>query len=179
MLAVNDPPFASDKTVIIDEDSSYNFEVSDFGFQDLSDNDDLKYINIISVPVSGSLMLDAVPVVVGQQIAAADLASNQLVYTPLAHQHDSAYASFQFTVTDDGSMSGGTAATALQPNTIAFNVLSVNDGPSGTNGQIITSEDTDYLMRVTDFGFQDLIDGNALSTVSIVNITASSNCYQY
>jgi ELWxxDGT repeat protein len=122
--SVNDAPDGTDKTVIIDEDTSHTFSESDFGFTDIDAGDALKAVRIDSLPTNGTLKLGADAVIAGQVIAHADISS--LVFTPVADANGDDYASFTFSVQDDNDAFDGS------PNTITFDVSPVDDAPVNT-----------------------------------------------
>ncbi|RFC63935.1 Ig-like domain-containing protein, partial [Mesorhizobium denitrificans] len=65
--------------------------------------------------------------------------------------------------------------TDQTPNTISFNVTSINDAPAGADKTITTNEDTAYTFAVADFGFSDPNDSpaNAFQDVIITTLPAS------
>ena len=74
-----------------------------------------------SVPTSGSLTLDGVAVIAGQEIQASDIAAGKLVHT--APANGGGAISFDFQVRDDGGTDGcGGNDLDLTPNTFTFNV---------------------------------------------------------
>src|SRR5262249_11732073 len=93
----NAPPQGADETVGVDGTEPYALQAQEFGFNDPGDSPGNAFaaIAIQSVPVSGALALDGVPVTLGQTIAAADI--GDLTYTfPL----NVLTASFAFKVKD-------------------------------------------------------------------------------
>ena len=67
---------------------------------------------------------------------------------------------------DPGSYSQDTIATDQTVN-------SVNDEPAGADKTVATNEDTAYTLTAADFGFTDLVDGNALSAVKFATIPSA------
>src|SRR5207253_2638677 len=63
------------------------------------------------------------------------------------------------------------------PNTITFNVTSVNDAPAGADKTITTAEDTSYTFLASDFGFSDVNDSpaNTLLAVKITTLPAAGS----
>ena len=70
VLAVNDPPSGSDRSITTLEDSTYIFSRGDFSFTDPLDSPANGFfkLRISSLPTSGSLTLAGVPVTVGQLV---------------------------------------------------------------------------------------------------------------
>ncbi len=115
----NTPPTSSGLSATINEDTSYTFATGDFTFND-ADGDSLQRVRIDTLPGSGSLALNNVAVILGQEIAATAIPN--LVYTPGANVNGT--DSFTYSVSD-GTDFSATFATA----TIAINA--VNDDPTG------------------------------------------------
>jgi len=78
-------------------------------------------------------------------------------YTPA--DNDDTDVSFEYTVTDGVNNTVGSAI---------LDITSVNDAPSGTDGEFHVAEDTDYIFSQDNFGFSDSIDtDDQLSAVRI------------
>ena len=122
---VNDAPTGVDAVVTIDEDASYIFVSSDFGFGDADASDNLQGVRIVSLPLQGSLTLGGAAVSAGQLIAEVDIANGELVFTPAAEANGAGYASFAFRV-NDGTVD------AVGANTVTIDVTAVNDAPDFT-----------------------------------------------
>ncbi|GAB4291141.1 MAG: hypothetical protein Fur0025_26230 [Oscillatoriaceae cyanobacterium] len=120
--AVNNPPTSGDKTVTLNEDSSYSFLETDFAFTD-TDGGNFTSIKITSLPTAGTLQLGTTAVNVGAVILKASIGT--LKFTPDPNANGTNYANFQFTV-NDGT---GDSTTA---NTFTLDVTPVNDKPSFT-----------------------------------------------
>jgi hypothetical protein len=107
VLSVNDEPSGTDNTLTIVEDIPHTFSVSDFGFSDVIDSNDLANIIIDTLPnpAGGTLTLNGNPVTVGQSIAEADIVN--LVFTPAANANGVGLADFTFRVQDDGGTANG------------------------------------------------------------------------
>ncbi|HVU65432.1 MAG TPA: choice-of-anchor Q domain-containing protein, partial [Phycisphaerales bacterium] len=75
VTGINDPPSGADKTVTINEDATYTFAASDFGFSDPNDTPPNNFlaVKITTLPGAGSLKLGAVPVTLGQFIPVASI----------------------------------------------------------------------------------------------------------
>ena len=155
----NNPPVAEDLTIGLNEDASYPFEAADFGFADTDAGDALASVKIVTLPDAGALKLADAAVTAGREIEADDL--DALVFSPAANEFGSPYASFTFTVSDG-------EAESDPPNTITFNVTSVNDAPSAEDLTIGLNEDASFPFGVPDFAFTDADAGDALASVKIV-----------
>ncbi|RFC66850.1 DUF4347 domain-containing protein, partial [Mesorhizobium denitrificans] len=161
MTAVNDAPAGADKTITTNEDTAYTFAVADFGFSDPNDSPANAFQDVIitTLPASGTLLLNGVAVTAGQVITVAQIPT--LTWTPPANGNGTAVSSFTFQVRDNGGTANGGQNTDQTPNTISFNVTSINDAPAGADKTITTNEDTAYTFAVADFGFSDPNDSPA------------------
>ncbi len=67
--------------------------------------------------------------------------------------------------------------TDQAPNTITFDVTSLNDAPQGTDKTITMLEDGTYTLTAADFGFSDPADspGNAFESVTITELPAAGS----
>ncbi len=156
---INDPPSGADATVTIDEDTTYTFSATDFGFTDPDTGDSLAAVRIDTLPTAGTLTLDGNPVAATDVVTATGL--GLLVFTPDANANGAGYASFTFSVEDDNG------AFATSPNTLTVDVTPVNDPPSGADATVTIDEDTSYTFSATDFGFTDPDTGDSLAAVRI------------
>ena len=154
----NAAPTSADRTVTMDEDTSYTFGSGDFAFTDTDSGDGLASVKVVTLPGSGSLALDGAAVTAGDVIGTSDL--GRLKYTPPADAHGSGYASFTFKVSDGVSESASA-------NTLTIDVTSVNDPATGLptitgtarEGQELTADaggigDVDGLPEVSTFTWQ-------------------------
>ena len=121
----NDPPAGQDRTIELTEDTPVPLAPADFGFGDPDAGATFAAVRIDSLPASGTLLLNGVPVVAGQVVAFASI--GQLSYQP-AHDANrdnlAAPPSFRFSVQDQHG------AFDPQPNTIDFVIAPVNDPPT-------------------------------------------------
>ncbi|WP_197085472.1 putative Ig domain-containing protein, partial [Cellvibrio sp. pealriver] len=143
--SANDAPDGSDDTIVINEDGSHIFTAADFGFSDANDSpaNSLLAVRITTLPAVGSLTLSGVAVTAGQTVAAADINSGLLVYTPAANANGAGYSSFTFQVQDNGGTANGGVNLDPVANTITFDVTAANDAPVNTvPGAQSTNEDT-------------------------------------
>ena len=119
-------------------------------------------MKITTLPAHGTLTMNGFAVTAGQFILINDLATGRLQYVPAADDLVLPYAAFTFQVEDDGGTAGGGVDLDPTPNTLTFNVVSVNPGvnhpPSGADQTVTTVEDTAYTVSIPDFGFTDAND---------------------
>lgn len=175
VASVNDAPAGSDSTIDLLEDTPHSFTALDFGFSDVSDNNNLSAVIITALPVNGALELAGMPVTSGQVIAVADIPSLQFV--PALHENGIGYDTISFKVQDDGlTINGGTDIDETA-NQITINVASVNDVPSASDTTLITTEDTPLLFATTDFGFSDINDGDQFAAVIIESVPTSGQLF--
>jgi len=134
VTSVNDAPVGTSKTVLLAEDTGFVFSVADFGFTDPNDSpaNTLTDIRIVSLPLLGNLTLSGAAVTSNQLIAVASINAGNLRYTPLPNANGNAYASFTFTVRDNGGISNGGVSEDVTLRTMTLNVTAVNDAPVGT-----------------------------------------------
>ncbi len=104
IVAVPEAPSGTDNTITIDEDSTYALTVADFGFSD-PDGDAFDHIEITTLPANGTLLLNGVPVSVGDEIWVGDVTAGLLTFVPVADGNGVAYTNFQFVVCDDSAPS--------------------------------------------------------------------------
>ncbi len=161
VTSVNDEPLGADNTLTTLEDTPYNFNAADFGFTDPDDTpaNNLQSIIITTLPSDGVLELSGVAITAGQEIALTNIPN--LSFTPAANEYGTGYTDFTFQVKDDGGTANGGENTDQSPNTITFDVTSVNDGPEGTDNTVTTLEDMDYTFSAADFGFSDPADSTS------------------
>ncbi|WP_191602171.1 Ig-like domain-containing protein [Marinomonas algicola] len=121
IIAVNDAPEGTDKSVSIIGLQAHTFAASDFTLTD-EENDGLSGVRIdVQSLDSGLLTLSGVTVTDGQIINLADLGN--LVYAPTAFGNDA----FTFSVIDD---SGSINTIDTTPNTFSFGVTPVPETPT-------------------------------------------------
>ena len=179
MIAVNDAPTGVDKTLTTNEGVPWVFASADFGFGDANDTPANAFmaVTMSSLPTAGSLTLAGTAVTVGQSISLADINAGRLVFTPVTNGNGTGYASFTFRVQDNGGTANGGVDLDATAKTITFNVIAVNDAPSGADKTLTTNEDTAWVFAATDFGFTDAIDtpANALSAVTISSLATAGS----
>ena len=146
IASVSDAPTAQDATIHLAATAAHAFSASDFGFADV-DGDSLIFMQLVSLPASGTLTLGGGAVTTGQTIFAADIAS--LVYTPSGANADTS-TSFTFTLTDSGNMGNGGVITST-PHTIVLDV-------QATPVNLVGTAADDVLIGG---GADDILDGGA------------------
>lgn len=163
VVPVNDAPIGEDSTVTVSEDTDHVFSVGDFGFGDATDADAnaLASVRVSSLPASGTLRLDGVAVLAGQDIALSDIADGLLVYEPVAHASGAGVASFGFQVRDDGGVANGGVDLDATPATMSIDITPVNDAP------VLTPDGVDF-----DTIEEDAIAGNGQTVASLLGTVA-------
>ena len=169
VTAVNDVPTGADKTVTVNEDTSYAFAVSDFGFSDTDVGDSLQGVRIDTLPNAGNLFLSGYIVTAGQWVWASDIAAGKLVLGAVQNAYGSPFSSFTFSVND------GHGAYAATPSRITLNVTPVNDPPSSADKTVVLAEDSSYAVAIGDFGFADVDQGDGLGGVLIYTLPAAGS----
>ena len=173
VASVNDAPAGTDNTLTTLEDTSYTFTAADFGFTDpldvTSNSGANAFQDVIFTTVpgaAGTLTDNGSTLVAGNFVTINDINAGLLKFNPTANANGTPEASFTFQVQDDG----GGADTDLSPNTITFNVTSVNDAPAGAD-KILAVQGA-HTFVAADFGFTDPLDtpANALKAVEITTL---------
>ncbi|MEY2565753.1 MAG: trimeric autotransporter adhesin [Actinomycetota bacterium] len=177
VTAVNDAPAGTNGSVITLEDTAETLTAADFGFTDPNDSPANAFAGVVitTLPGAGTLANNSVAVVAGGFVTAADVAANKLVFTPAANGNGTPYTSFTFQVQDDGGTANSGSDTDPTANTFTVNVTSVNDAPAGTNGSVITIEDTAIALAAGDFGFTDPDDNPDDGFAGVVITTLPAN----
>ena len=147
--SVDDAPEGIDNTVIVLEDHTYAFKVSDFPFTDPHDNPPNNLAGVWVTPCQHSpsdphLYYNGVPVTSTIYVSASDLTAGKLTFTPPLNANWNApwnfSDSFTFAVKDDGGTANGGQDTDPTPNTMTINVMPVNDRPVPFDDQTRTTE---------------------------------------
>lgn len=159
----NHAPVTADASTAMNEDTSHVFSLSDFPFTD-ADGDALVQVQILSLPVNGTLTLDGVALKIGAYVSRAQIETGHLSFAPTANF--SGNASFSFKVFD--ALDGSNAAT------LNMTVNAVNEVPTTANVTLAGKEDTTYSFKAADFPFKDG-DGDALATVVIDSLPTSGS----
>uniref|UniRef100_UPI001177D3F7 Ig-like domain-containing protein n=1 Tax=Crenothrix polyspora TaxID=360316 RepID=UPI001177D3F7 len=139
VTSVNDAPAGTDKTITTLEDTAHHFAVTDFGFADPLDAptpNSFQSVIITTLPTSGILKLSGTSVTLGQSVTLTDIPN--LSWMPDLNSNGNGLSSFTFQVIDDGGTALSGVNTDQSPNTITFNVTSVNDLPVAVNDNFTT-----------------------------------------
>ena len=161
----NDAPTASNNTVTTNEDTTYTFTASDFGFSDV-DGDTLSSVTVSALSGSdGTFLLNGVAITGSTSVTKTQIDSGLLTFVPDSNENGSSYNTFTFTVND------GTTDSASSY-TMTVNVTAVNDAPTASNNTVTTNEDTDHTFAASEFGFTD-VDGDSLDHVSIETLPSN------
>jgi len=182
---VNDPPWSVDKTINVR--GEYALCTADFFFSDHSDNppDAFAAVKVTGLPTAGSLKYTSPDghesnVTLNQVISTADIDAGKLTFTPPPNANGHELASFQYAVKDDGGTQNGGKDTDETPDTIYFTVTPVNDPPSGTDNTLVimvaAQKDQERILKASDFGFNDLRDGDHLKSVYITDVQGDQQC---
>ncbi|HLF95631.1 MAG TPA: tandem-95 repeat protein [Methylococcaceae bacterium] len=180
---VNDPPAGTSATITAAEDTPRILTAADFGFTDVDVGDSLSAVRIDTLPLAGALTLSGASILAGALVTAADLAAGNLAFTPAPNANGPGYASFDFSVADQG------LAFALVPSTLTIDVAPVNDAPviltplviddlTPTEGQVLnatpaTLTDADGLTGAA-FSYQWQSSANGAAFANIAGATALS-----
>ena len=162
-VAVNNQPTVQDFTKNGLEDQDIVFTAADFSshFVD-ADSDPIQEIEILNLPLNGSLKLNGVAIAPGQKIPAAQLGN--IRFTPTANFNGN--TSFDWKATD------GTAYSAA-PAKINLVVAPVNDLPTVDNVVKTGSKNVTIPFTAANFTskFTD-IDGDALTKIQVLTLPA-------
>lgn len=166
--SINDAPSGTNKTLTINEDSSYTFSSSDFGFSDVDGNTFLAVKITLPAGFQGTLKNNGTLVTNGQYISIADILANKLVFSPATNANGNNYGNFTFQVQDNGLTANGGIDLDQSPNTMTINVIPVNDAPT----QIVPSAQTTTEDTLKLFGSAT---GNAITIADVDNTSVTTN----
>ena len=162
LLFANSAPTASNKTITINEDTTYTFQASDFGFMD-ADGDTLASVEITTLETDGDLELDGTDVTLNKVVTKAEIDAGKLKFTPGSGETGDPYATFDFTVNDG-------EADSVSTYTMTIDVTAgANNPPTASAGAVTMDEDTTYTFTEADFNYSDA-DGDPLSSVKITTL---------
>ncbi|SOD13388.1 hypothetical protein SAMN06297358_1218, partial [Pedobacter xixiisoli] len=164
-ININNVPTVRDFQKSGPEDQIINFNAGDFTshFTD-ADADPLTEIEIIDLPLNGSLKLNGNPILPGQKIPAAQLSN--IAFTPSANWNGN--TSFGWKATDG-------LAYSVAPAKVNITVTPVNDPPivatitkTGSKNTNVPFTGSDFISKFTD------IDGDALTKIRIESLPLAS-----
>lgn len=173
VTSVNDAPAGSDSTIGVLEDSVHVFAASDFGFSDVNDSDNFRAIRVRTLPAQGQLTLNGIDVTLNQWIPVTSF--SELRFAPSLNDTGTNYATVGFVVIDDGGRSNEGENRDLSENFIQFDVQPRGDAPNGQDSNILINEDSSYVFKEADFGFEDPADGDDFAAVQIVNFSGTGS----
>ncbi|MCF6812557.1 Ig-like domain-containing protein, partial [Thiotrichales bacterium 19S9-12] len=134
VAVVSDPPTGQDIEITIPHNQAYVLKEADFGFADTVEGNAFVSVEIGTLTGSGSyrLLTDAGDttsgsvISTGDTISITDINDNKLVFIPVLNTSGDDYSVFNFKVTDDGGTANGGSDTAVDFNTITFNVAEIS-----------------------------------------------------
>ena len=99
------------------------------------------------------------------------IGQGKLTYQAPGQANGLALANITFQVKDDGGTANSGADLDPTPNTLSFNVASVNDAPVGLDRTLTTAFGTTYTFQVGDFNFDDPNDNphNGLASATVAS----------
>ncbi len=165
-VGTNNPPDSLDKTVTTAEDTPIALTLTDFNFTDMDAGQTLINVRIDGIPLTGTLLLNGIPVVNGQVVSVADIATGNLTFTPAPNAAGVNYASMTFSVQDSAG------AFDTLPNKLTFDVTPVNDPPVAGGDSASTTLNTPLTIApITLIGNDTDPEGNPLTVVSVQSAT--------
>jgi ELWxxDGT repeat protein len=179
---INVAPSGTDKTATVLEDTPYPVAVADFGFTDSGNviPDNLLFVQITSLPASGTLQLNGIDFPVNGVVPVADITGGKLVYTPPPNKNGSALVTIAFKVQDDGGTANGGSDLDPTSNTLTINVTGVNDPPASADFSTTAYDHRRNTISFAQFPFSDPSDtppagtgpANSLAGVKITTLPA-------
>ena len=172
----NNGPETTDDTVSTIEDTSKVLGIDNFGNYTDADGDTISSVQIVSLPILGTLLLDGVNVIEGQEISVDDINNNKLVFEPATDSDVD--VTFDFKVSDDidwSDVSTTTIEVVAVADVVTANIV-VGDGtivdgtstPQTIDISNVNNPNSEFTMTATD------ANGN-VANVSIVSGTAQGN----
>ncbi|EHR71078.1 VCBS repeat-containing protein [Burkholderiales bacterium JOSHI_001] len=170
-VGANAAPTGTDKTTSTPEDTPYTVTLADIlgGYGD-ADGDALSNVRIDTVPASGTLVLNGVPVTPGQVVTRADIDAGKLSFVPRPNESGTPYGDFTFSVQDSRG------AFDEVPNRFVVNVTPVNDAPTARADFNSTTEETLLTVSAANGviasgtfpgGRDSDVEGNPLTVVGV------------
>ena len=172
VTAVNDAPTASNNTVTTNEDTTYTFTASDFGFSDV-DGDTLSSVTVSALSGSdGTFKLNGVAITGSTSVTKTQIDSGLLTFVPDSNENGSSYNTFTFTVND------GTTDSASSY-TMTVNVTAVNDAPTVVNDTDSVTEGGTVIETTNSAGTvlsdDSDVDGDSLTVSGTVTQTSATD----
>jgi hypothetical protein len=167
----NQPPAGADATIAISEDTPRILTATDFPITDPEGNTLLEVvINSVSggtVAVNGTASTSF-----PATVTAAQLAANQVVFTPTANLNGNGSASISFQVRDNGGTANSGVDTDQSANALTFNIAAVNDPISTAAPATLSVEEDSVNYAVAGLSISD-VDA-ALAPAGVYVVTLSS-----
>lgn len=146
--SANDAPLAVGNTIELPSESFYRFNLTDFGFSDPVEGDQLSAVQITVLPDSGQLIYQGTLVTPDQEIAANGIALGQLQYKPETNIADDFITTqIMFTVRDDGGTEEGGIDLSVDPAVLTLIIENQDEPP------------------VIDFGSLQVVENSVAGTV--------------
>lgn len=131
VVAVASAPVGTPNTLTVQDNASLTFGAADFGFSDRADvsahqaGNRFFSVLITSLPSSGTLSLNGVPVRAGATVLVSDIEAGRLVYTPAIAASAGVLTGFHFQVGDDGSTANGGSNLDATPRLLSLAIVHV------------------------------------------------------
>ena len=164
--AVSDQPVGKSFTVPINEETSYQFSVSDFAFDDSDDSptpNTLAEIRVIDWIGPGQITFDGIPIEMGSTFNVADI--SRLAYEAF-DVAENTIGTVSFALIDDGS-TANSGLIESDPLEITFEINQVNQAPEILTETLSTNENSTESLSIT------VTDGDLDPT--IVSFTGTEN----
>jgi hypothetical protein len=158
IINVNDAPSGRDNTVSTPEDTTYVFNLTDFGFTDEFDENEFSALTVVTIPEAGVLFNNGMVVAPGNVIDATDIESGMLQYVPPPNVNGIGYNGFSFRVHDDGGIDNGGITIDPTENYLNFDVPGVNDPPLLIRETITVDEGSDARLNTDVLSAADADD---------------------
>ena len=172
----NNGPETTDDTVSTIEDTSKVLGIDNFGNYTDADGDSLSAVQIVTLPLFGTLILDGVNVIEGQKISVDDISNNKLIFEP-ADDSD-VDVTFDFKVSDDKDWSDVSTTTievvavadVVTANIVIGNGTAVEgtSTPQTIDISNVNNQNSEFTMTATDAN-------GKVANVSVVSGTAQGN----
>jgi VCBS repeat-containing protein len=169
---VNDAPAGTNGSANLTPGAARAFTIADFGYSDV-DGNAFAGVRLTSLPTAGTITLNGAAVTAGRIVSTTDIAAGRLVFTAAANASGTTYGAFRFQVQDNGGTANGGANLDASSNLFTFNVVaSGNVAPSGADGSINMSANSQRVLVASEFGFSDS-DGHNLAAVRIASLPSA------
>jgi hypothetical protein len=156
VTTVNEAPTTSATTISALENQPYTFTLANFPYADPNNTPPtaLKSVLIATLPGSGVLSDNNVPLTAGSLVSAADITAGELVYTPATNAFGAGVASFSFAVENSGGTADGGEDTSGAA-TATIDVGQVNMAPTTSSFAAQAYENEALALTSSLFPFTD------------------------